>query len=227
MSISPADPLQSEAGSDGNSEHASSGDEDSQMRLRLKRKLQRNRTSFTNDQIDSLEKEKRKTPPHQRQRPTCDLPALARAGRISGTAAEKEKGFLPASRPARAQTALPGELTAPPVLSFWLYYLANSHGVDYYPIHKFPFSNHYVQKILSPVEVLTNSQKVFRGLPHENVFPVRPVAPTRNRRRDVSRGTYVDSRRHVILPPDDVAVLSYIASNSEGYILFSSRTFDE
>lgn len=44
--------------SDGNSENGgnSSGDEDSQLRLRLKRKLQRNRTSFTNEQIDNLEK---------------------------------------------------------------------------------------------------------------------------------------------------------------------------
>lgn len=34
---------------------------DDQARLRLKRKLQRNRTSFTNDQIDSLEKEFERT----------------------------------------------------------------------------------------------------------------------------------------------------------------------
>lgn len=47
-----------ESTSEGNSDNGgnSSGDEDSQLRLRLKRKLQRNRTSFTNEQIDNLEK---------------------------------------------------------------------------------------------------------------------------------------------------------------------------
>ncbi|KAL1490001.1 hypothetical protein ABEB36_013917 [Hypothenemus hampei] len=50
-----------ETNSGDNSNAGSIGPDDDQARLRLKRKLQRNRTSFTNDQIDSLEKEFERT----------------------------------------------------------------------------------------------------------------------------------------------------------------------
>ncbi|XP_045479854.1 paired box protein Pax-6-like isoform X1 [Harmonia axyridis] len=57
------DGLHSDETNSGDNSNAGSsiGPDDDQARLRLKRKLQRNRTSFTNDQIDSLEKEFERT----------------------------------------------------------------------------------------------------------------------------------------------------------------------
>lgn len=56
LDSSPSDETCTSGGDNSNPGSIVGGPEDDQARLRLKRKLQRNRTSFTNDQIDSLEK---------------------------------------------------------------------------------------------------------------------------------------------------------------------------
>lgn len=60
VAVTDLDGLNSDETNSGDNSNAgsSAGPDDDQARLRLKRKLQRNRTSFTNDQIDSLEKGK-------------------------------------------------------------------------------------------------------------------------------------------------------------------------
>lgn len=52
----PSDETCTSGGDNSNPGSIIGGPEDDSARLRLKRKLQRNRTSFTNDQIDNLEK---------------------------------------------------------------------------------------------------------------------------------------------------------------------------